>query len=263
MGIASISQPVIHVRPMHSRVTTGAETRSLPQVAAVVFKPDENFSPVRIRARHLRVALETEIGVALDEHLGVDGAVRIVADDAAFAQCRMIEHVKPRLLAMALRATFVEPRHRESAGGLHDVRAVRVVALDAIHLTFDDRMMMRQIEFGVRLQVALETGGSVLAGIENEFPAPTTSLNVKARCAVTRFATSLSLQLRVFKMQPRVRAGGESPRDVRVAVETNFVADERGSGNLRRRDDGAGDGGTRDENERARASDKYSRQPGK
>src|SRR5262245_28168448 len=76
------------------------------------------------RALDLRVALEAEVGVALDEHLAIDRAVRIVANGAALTQRLMLEDKGPGLFAMALRAVFIEPGHGQPAGGFEDIGAV-------------------------------------------------------------------------------------------------------------------------------------------
>ena len=106
----------------------------------------------------LRVAAEAEIVVGLGEHHAVDRAVRVVAGRAAFAQGGMLEDKRPRLLAMALGAGFVGLRHGQAARRLENVLAVRVVALDAVHVAFDDGMMHGQLKFRVRRQMAAEAG---------------------------------------------------------------------------------------------------------
>src|SRR5439155_501087 len=83
---------------------------------------------------------------AASEQLGVDRAVRRVANRTALAERFVFEHERPGLLAMALRAGLVQPRHGQSAVRFHDVAAVRVVTLDAVHPVFNHRMMLRQVE---------------------------------------------------------------------------------------------------------------------
>ena len=153
----------------------------------------------------------------------------------------MLEHHRARLLAMTLGAAFILPRHREAARRFHDVAAVRIVALHAIHPAFDDGMMLRQIKFRVRFEMALETGGRVFAGIENKF-ARTTGLDVQTARPVTGFAASLPSH-RAFKVNARVRAGGKFLRDGGVAIGAGFVADEMSTGNFRRRENRARDRG--------------------
>jgi hypothetical protein len=69
---------------------------------------------------------------------------------------------------------------------------MRVVALDAVYAPFDDRMMLWQSELGVRLEVALKTGGGIFAWIDNKFAASAAGLDVLTARAVTRFAARLA-----------------------------------------------------------------------
>lgn len=68
--------------------------------------------------------------------------MRVVTGGTTFAERGMFENDRLGLLAMALGARFIQARHGQTPGGLHDVLAMRVVALDAIHFPFDDRMML-------------------------------------------------------------------------------------------------------------------------
>ena len=76
--------------------------------------------------------------------------MRRVADGASLAQRLVFEHKRARLLPMTLCARLVEPRHRQATRRFHDVAAVRVVALHAIHPPFNHRVMLREAEFRVR-----------------------------------------------------------------------------------------------------------------
>lgn len=117
----------------------------------------------------LRMTFEAQVGVALDQHLGIDGSVGIVADRATFTQRGVFENERPGLFAVTLGAIFIESRHGKAAGGFHNVHAMGIVALDAVHLAFDHGMMLRQVEFGAGFLVALETSFGLLAGINDEF----------------------------------------------------------------------------------------------
>ncbi len=50
-------------------------------------------------------------------------------------------------------------------------------------------MMMRQLKFGVRLKMALQTGSGIFSGIDDEFSASAPGRDVFAGWPVTRFAT--------------------------------------------------------------------------
>lgn len=75
--------------------------------------PDDDFTA---RARDLCVALQAKIVVPLDEHLRVDGAVRVVAGRAAFTHGVVFVDVRFRLLAMTRGARLVQTRHRQAGG---------------------------------------------------------------------------------------------------------------------------------------------------
>ena len=149
----------------------------------------------------------------------------------------MFENKRTGLLAMTLRAGFIQPRHGQSARRFHDVHAVRIVALDAIHFSLQHRMMLRKMKFRLHFQMALQTRLRVFAGIDDEFfkAAATAHGDVFAGRAVAGFASELAGHLAVFQMQPRVRAGGKGAGDVRVAVGAGLVADKGCAFDLQRR----------------------------
>ena len=72
---------------------------------------DVNMSAGNRRALRLRVAAKTKIRVTLDQHFLVHGAVRIVANDAAFPHRVVLEDKRTNLIAVALGATLVLPGH--------------------------------------------------------------------------------------------------------------------------------------------------------
>src|SRR5438067_2056047 len=74
----------------------------------------------------------------------------------------MFEDERPGLFAMTFGAALVETRHRQSASGFENVQPVRIVALHAIQATFDDGVMLGQIELGMSFEMALEAGGLLL-----------------------------------------------------------------------------------------------------
>ena len=170
--------------------------------------------------------------------------MRGVANGAAFAQSFVFENNRAGLLAMARGAGFVLPCHRESAGLFKDVAAVRIVALHTVHSFFQHRMMLRQAEFRVRLQMALEAGGCVLAGVDDELAPAAAGFDVFAARAVAGFTTALPRLGRVPEMNARVRAGSKLADVICVTLETRAVADNVRAGNLRRREGGARQRGT-------------------
>ena len=186
---------------------------------------------VKDRILVLRMTAQTEVRIVLGEHFEIDRAMGIVTGAAPFTHRLVLEDHRPGLLAVALGAALVEPRHRQPAGRPGDVSAVRVVALDAIHTPLDDGMMMRQIEFGARLEMTLQARGRVLAGIDNESGAA--GGDVFAAGAMAGFTTALSLPIGEFEMDPGVRTRGEPSDDAGVAVEASLVADKSCAWNIR------------------------------
>lgn len=200
----------IEAGAMHGRVTAGAPTGSEAQESCVILAPDENPGVTRRRTCRLSVTFQAQIVVAFDQQLRIYRAVRMVADRAAFAHRFMLEDKRSGLFAMTLGTGFVESRHGKAADGFHNVAPVRIVALHAIHFSFNDRMMLRQGEFGVRLEMTLKAGGGVFTGIDDEFAAPAAAGDVFAAGAVAGFATVLPLPGLAVEAQASMRAGDKA-----------------------------------------------------
>src|SRR6185295_2574523 len=126
-------------------------------------------------------------------------------------------------------------------------------------------MMLRKVELGMDLQMAVETGGGILAGVEDEHAAPAAGRNVLAAGAVAGLATALSGHRQVAHMQARMGAGREYFDIILMAIEAGLVAGEAGAFDQGRADDGAhragtghqydrcdGDGGEHGETDQAR-----------
>lgn len=147
---------------MHRRVTARTPAATLPQPGRMGYVADINLTR---RPLDLRMAFQAKIQIALNQQLSIHRTMRIMANRAALAHSLMFEHKGPGLFAMTLRAVFVEPCHRQTArrarlgcdGRLENVAPMRIMALHAIHLPLDHRMMLRHSKFCFRLQMALET----------------------------------------------------------------------------------------------------------
>lgn len=220
---------------MNGCVAAGGPTGSHLEQLGVVGIADVNASSGNTRALNLRVTTQAKIGVALDEHFPIDRAVWIMTGGAAFAQGFMLEDKGPCLFAMTLGTTFVLPGHGQSACRFKDVAAMRVMALHATHVSFDDRVMLGQVEFGLNVEMTLKAGGWVLAGIDDEFSAAA-GFNVFATGAVAGLTAGFTDHGRVFKMDPCVGAGRKLPDDFRVAIQAGLVAHVMSAGNFKRRD---------------------------
>lgn len=260
----SVSKFPVDVRPVHGGVASRAPTRASAYERSMRNLTDKNLSAQR---GYLRVAFETEIVVTLDEHLVGDGAVRVMAYGATFAQRFVVEHHRARLLAMAFSAAFVQPRHadrgpdaeRSAMRCLHDVRAVGIVALDAIHAAFQDGMMLGQLELSVDIKMTSETRLRVAPGIDDQFPA-TPSLDVQAARSMTGFTAGGVVVGSAFDVQTGVGTGRKGASVIGMAFDTGFVTDESCAFNLRRNYDTPGHGGTGRQNDgRQREACDYSR----
>ena len=133
----------------------------------------------------LRVAPEAKVRIAGDQKRPIDGTMWRVANHATLTHRFMLEDKRPRLLAMTLRAALVQPRHGQTTCRFQNIRTVRIMALHAIHAFFQYGMVLRQVEFSLRLEVALKTRSWVLTRIDNEFAAATARFDVLARWPVT------------------------------------------------------------------------------
>jgi len=154
----------------------------------VVFLTNDDSSAGAVLTPKLCVATQAKIRVRLHEQFAIDRTVRRVTRRAAFAQRFVFEHDALRLRAMTTRALFIQSCHRESTRRLHDVLAVWVVTLHAVHLPFTHRVMLGKIELRVDLEVAGKARLRIAPWIHNEFSVPATGCDVLAAGAMTRFA---------------------------------------------------------------------------
>ncbi len=203
----------------------------------VIDVADEKGPRSTARFLHLSMAAQAEVRIANSQHLCVHRAMRSVADGAAFAECRMFEDVRFGLFAVTVGTGFIDARHRETAGGFHDIKPVRIVALNAGHFAFKDGMMLRQMELGVRRNVTLETSVRLFPRVDNEFGSA--DGDVFAARTVAGFAALLTGYLRVGQTQARVGTGGKGAGNFFVALSAPFVSHVGGTFNLRRSDDRA------------------------
>src|SRR5208282_3835541 len=111
---------------------TGGPAGPIAQVIGVNFRADINRAE-RAWPLDLRVAAQTEIRVAHRQELRVDRPGWVVTGGATLPQSRMFESDRLRFHAMTLGAGFIAASHGQAAGRFHDVHAVRIMALDAVH----------------------------------------------------------------------------------------------------------------------------------
>jgi hypothetical protein len=192
-----------------------------------------DFSTSDALALDLRVAFQAQVRIALDEHLAINRPVRVVAHRATFTHRFVFEHKWPRLLAMTLRAGLVQARHRQAPCPFENVAAMRIMALHAVHSIFQHRMVLRQFEFSVRLQMTLKTGIRRFPGIDDELAASAAGGHVETSRAMTGFAAGASRRRTLFEVDSRMRAGCECPNIIRMTVVTGTIAHKRRSRDFR------------------------------
>jgi hypothetical protein len=232
---ASIEKHRLSGGPVNGGMAAGRPARAVTEIARMFDIANVNAAESG-RRLGLGVTLEAQVRIALQEHFGINGAVRVVTDRAAFTRGRMLENERPRLLAMTLGASLILARHRQPARRFHDVHPVRIVALHAIHFAFDDRVMLRQMEFRPGFLVALEAGLRVFARVDDKFFKTTAARHgdVFAAGTVAGFAAVLAGHFDVGDPQPRVWAARKNAGNVRVTIKTCFVAHVGGPFNLHR-----------------------------
>jgi len=193
----------------------------------------------------LGMTFQAEVGVSLDQQLGIDRTMWLVADGAAFSHRSVFEYHRTALLGMTTSTCLVHPGHRQSTGGFQDVTAMRIMTFNAIHLLFRDWVMLREAELRLGGSMTLKTGRRILAGVEYEFPSAPAARRVEAARPVTGLAPGLATTVLAFEVNPSVSARRELPDDIGVAFKAALIAHERssrngGSGGENRRRSGAG-----------------------
>jgi len=155
---------------------------------------------------HLGVAFEAKIYVTLDEHFGINGTMGAVANGAAFPHRGMLKNPGSSFFTVTSGATLVQASHREAAFRLHNIRAVRIVALDAIHLALQYRVMLGKMKFRAGFLMALEAGFGIFTRIDDEFFETTAACHgdVLASRTVTGLATVLARHGGLLQSQPCV-----------------------------------------------------------
>jgi len=143
----------------------------------------------------------------------------------------VLEHERSKLLNVALGADFIL-RHQFRPAALDHGTLMRVMAISATNFAFENGVMRRQIELGLLVQMALETGFGRLARIDDG-ASRAAGINVLAARTVTRFAPDvLGVVARCLQM---IMAGAaESFVGVFMALFARFRTDVRCAGNLRR-----------------------------
>jgi hypothetical protein len=159
-----------------------------------------------------------------------------MTDGAALAQGFMFKNERPGLGLVALRATLILPGHGKAAFRFENIAAMRVVAVHAIHVAFDDGVVLGQVEFGLHIEVALKTGVGFFSGIDDEI-CRAAGTDMLAAGTVTGFASALAGHGGIFDMQTRMRAAGKFADNFHMTIGARPVANIVRTGNFERRHD--------------------------
>ena len=143
----------VDLRTVDGLMAARAPAGSAVQESGVVRVADEDGAGRRLL---LEMAAQAKRLVARDEQPRVHAAVRIVAGGAALAHGLMLEDEGTRLRDVAAGADLIR-RENIGSGALDDRAFMRIMAIDAADLAFEDRMVRRQVELALLVEMALET----------------------------------------------------------------------------------------------------------
>lgn len=198
---------------------------------------DVNVAGGDVGALDLCMAAQAEVGVVINEHFLINGTVGIVTDGAAFAQGFVLKDKWTGLVLVTLGAALILSSHCQAAFGFENVTAVRVVAVDAIHVTFDDRVMLRQIELALDIEMALKTAVRFFPRVDNESGAAA-GTDMFAAGTMAGFAAAHAGHGRISNMQAGVRAGWKFADNFCMTIGAGLVADVMRAGNFQGSHDG-------------------------
>jgi hypothetical protein len=137
----------------------------------------------------LEVAFETEVGVPFDQHPGVHGPMRLMARGASLANGLVLEDKRASLGRVAP-AAGIKLRRQAGPPRDHRVALVRIVAIRAAHLAFEDGMMAGKSEPGSHFEMAAEASFGGFIWI-NDGVMGAAGLVMQAARAMTRFAAHI------------------------------------------------------------------------
>lgn len=203
------------------------------------------------RATHrllLEVTLEAKRLVTLIQQSLIDRAMRRMTDGATFTHRFVLVDKWTALSCVTLKASVVLAKERCPASmhmtlrhtrgaALHRIALVRFMAVDAAHLSFQDRVMMRQLKVSPNIQVTLQTGFRFFPGINDQVGCAAT-LRMKTARAMARFAAGV-LGVCSCRLDPRMGGGAEIANDLLVAIGAFVSPNELRARHRRRSYDGA------------------------
>jgi len=172
--------------------------------------------------------------------------MRVMAGHATFPQSFMREYKRSPLFDVALETDVVSAHDIGCAAAFEDRPLVRVVAIRAIDSAFRHRVVIRQIELGADLQVALEACLGIFAGVDYRVR-PATGTYVQAARAMTGLAPHI-FSILAFGHEPRVVRGLEILGDVSVAIFAGLRSHESRPGHAGRHHERLAQRAARDHN---------------
>ena len=148
---------------MHGFMAARRPTGATGQETRVVTPTDKNHSRSGLL---LEMALQAKRVVPLHQHLLIHGAMHRMAGGAAFAH-RLVLEDKGTALRRVAPCAGVRLRCVRERAAMSGVAFVRIVAVAATHLPFQDRMVIRQVELAALVEMTLKAGLWRLAGIQD------------------------------------------------------------------------------------------------
>lgn len=136
---------------MNGLVTTGSPAGALAHTRCMVRAADQQPPALDL----LEVAFQAEVGVTHRQQLVVNRPVRIMAGEASFPHCLVLENERPPLGFVTPDARIILGKDRRAAA---HVRAAFVgrMAFRAAHPALGNRMVMGQLKLPADVDVTLE-----------------------------------------------------------------------------------------------------------
>jgi hypothetical protein len=169
------------------------------------------------------MALQTEIGVARNQHFFVWGAMRVVAGCATFPHGLMLENKRASLRLVALHAG-VGLGSQGSSPAFDGLAFMRVVAIRAGDFAVFHRMMMGIGETRLHIHVTLKACFGITLGVYDRVARPATFV-VNAPRAVARF-TADCFRVWPHRFEPLVGGCMKILRHVFVTLLAGLVSNE-------------------------------------
>lgn len=195
----------------------------------------------------LEMTFQTKCLITLFQHPRIDRAMNGVTGRATFSNRLVLENKWASLCGMASSASVKFGRQRRAAAFDH-LPFVRIMAIRATNLPFQNWVMGWQIEFAAFIEVALETSLGRFPRIDDRIVRASRFI-VEAPRSVARFATDIGCIL-TFRLQACVGRRAKPLGDILVALGTGIRADKLCAWNIRWRDHHGG---------HAHAGDQYRR----